>query len=286
MVKLRYVRLNIDNVERTYSAVVGEDADEYAIEQHLDDMKSGEEKEITITYPVDYVQTDLAGKEVAYKVKIEEITRDELPEINDDLARQAQFESVEDMRTKARGLITHFVDTRTRGEAKSSIINKIILESVFEIPETVIKAEIDSMFKKEKERMAERMGYTPDSVENYTMEDVAAISGLYPEEYSAHLRVQAENSIKTMLVIAEIIKKENLKVSEEEYRGYVAKQAQEFGKDVEEFEEIIANSDFRKSVEKELTFNQAIDFLYNNAAVTKLPPVTVEDLLKQDRREM
>jgi len=283
MVKLRYVRLNIDNVERTYSAVVGEDADEYAIEQYLDGMKSGEEKEISITYPVDYVQTDLAGKDVTYRVKVEDITREELPEIDDDLARQAQFESVEDMRIKARGLITHFVDNRTRGEAKSSIINKIILESTFEIPETVIKAEVDSIFKREKERLAERMGYTLDVVEGYTIEDIAAISGLYPDEYSAHLRVEAENSIKTMLVISEVIKKEDLKVSEEEYREYVSKQAAEFGKGLEEFEQIIANSDFKKSVEKELTINQAIDFLYNNAAVTKLPPVTVEDLLKQDR---
>ncbi|MCL2025577.1 MAG: trigger factor [Leptospirales bacterium] len=285
MVKLRYVKLNIDNVERTYSAVIGEDADEYAIEQHLGGMKSGEEKEISITYPADYVQTDLAGKEVLYKVKVEEITRDELPELNDDLAREAQFESVEDMRNKARELITHFVDGKTRGEAKSSVINKIILESAFEIPETVIKAEIDSIFKKEKERMAERMGYTSDSVENYTVEDVAAIAGLYPDEYSSHLRVQAENSVKVMLVISEIVKKENLKVSDEEYREYVLKQAEEFGRDIEEFEEIMANSDFRKNVEKELTFNQAIDFLYDNAAITKLPPVTVEELLKQDRQE-
>jgi len=285
MVKLRYVKLNIDNVERTYSAVVGEDADEHAIEQHLDGMKSGEEKEISITYPVDYVQTDLAGKDVTYKVKVEEITRDELPELDDDLARQAQFESVEDMRTKARELITHFVDNKTRGEAKSSIINKIILESTFEIPETIIKAEIDSIFKREKEYMAERMGYTSESVENYTIEDIAAISGLYPEEYSARLRVQAENSIKTTLLISEVIKKENLQVSDEEYRKYVVKQAEEFGKGVEEFEEIIANSDFKRSVEKELTFNQAMDFLYNNAAVTKLPPVTVENLLKQDKME-
>ena len=283
MVKLRYVRLNIDNVERTYSAVIGEDADEYAIEQHLDGMKSGEEKEISIKYPADYVQTDLADKDVTYKVKIENITRDELPEINDDLAREGQFESVEDMRSKTHELITHFVNNKTRGEAKSSIINKIILENIFEIPETVIKAEIDSIFKREKERMAERMGYTSDSVENYTIEDVAAISGLYPEEYSAHLRVQAENSIKTMLVLSEVIKKEDLKVSDEEYREYVSKQAAEFGKGVEEFEEIIANSDFKKSVERELTLNQAIDFLYNSAVVTKLSPVTVEDLMKQDK---
>jgi trigger factor len=285
MVKLRYVRLNMDNTERTYSAVIGEDADEYAIEQNLGGMKSGEEKEVVITYPADYAQPDLAGKEVTYRVKVEELTRDEFPEINDDFAKQAQFESVEDMREKARELITHFIEGKTRGEAKSSVINKIVLNSSFEIPETVIKAEIDSIFEREKEHMAERISYSYDSIDDYTMEDMAAISGLYPEEYSAHLRVEAENSIKTMLVISEVIKIEDFKITDEDYKEYVARQTMELGKVTDNFEKIIASSEFRKNVEKELAVNRAVDFLYANAKVTKLPPVSVDELTKQDIRE-
>ncbi|MDR3237555.1 MAG: trigger factor, partial [Spirochaetia bacterium] len=94
MVKLRYKKLNIDNsIERTYSAVIGEDADEYAIEQHISGMQSGGEKEITINYPDDYTQDDVAGKEIIYQVKLEEITRDEVPELTDELAQQGQFAS-------------------------------------------------------------------------------------------------------------------------------------------------------------------------------------------------
>lgn len=283
MVKLRFKKKNIEGEhERTYSAVIGEDDDEYAVEHYIRGWACGDEKDVTINYPEDYVQKDLAGKEIIYTVKVEEASHEILPELSDELAKEAQFESLEDMRTKTRDMINSFVANKTVGEAKGSIINKVVLESKFDIPETVIKDETRSAIARTKNRLAERMGTSPDVVQAYTDEDVAAIVGLMPEEFNAYMRNEAENSVKTMLVLAEVIKKEGIKVSEEAYRAHVAKQAEDFGKSIEEFEELIANSDFKQSVERQLAIEQAVDFLYANANINKLAPVSVEELLKPE----
>lgn len=281
MVSLRF-KIQEEERERTYSAVVGEDADEYALENNLEGFASGDEKELTISYPNDYSQADLAGKKISYLIKIEDLSREEIPELTDDLAKEAQFESVEDIRTKTRSMLERFVANKTVGEAKSSIINKIILNSSFDIPETVIKEETQAAISRTRDSLAERMGVSSEVTAGYTPEDIAAIMGIMPEEFEALMRNEAENSIKTMLVLAEIIKKEGIKATEESYRDYVAKQAADFGKETQEFEELIANSDFRRSVERQLAIEQAVDFLYNNAAVTKLEPVSVDELLKKD----
>ena len=283
MVKLKFKKLNVegDDRVRTYSAVIGEDDDEYSVEQNLSGMNSGDEKEVTIKYPEDYSQNDLAGQEITYLVTIESATRDAAPELSEELAKEAQFESIEDMRTKIREMIENFATTRTRGDAKASVINQIILASTFEIPETMINSESESIFRKEKERLAQRMGASPETTESYTEEDVAAISGLYLEEYKAHLRVEAENSLKTMLVISEVIKKESLKVTDEQFREYIAKNVGDVSpEDLGQFESLTNDPKFRESVERELAVEQAVEFLYANAEVKKLDPITVDELLK------
>lgn len=283
MVRLKFKAINVEGDERvrTYSAVIGEDADEFAVEQNLNGMKIGEEGEITIKYPEDYSQTDVAGKEITYLVTIEEGSREVIPELTDELAKEAKFESVEDMRNKASEVISHFVANKTKGDAKASIINKIVLESTFELPETMINAEIESVFNRERERLAQRMGASSNMTESYTQEDVAAIFGMYPDEYKAHLRVEAENSLKTMLILSEVIKKEGLTVTDDQYREYIAKNVGDVSPDeLGQFEQLVADPNFRANVERELAVEQAVEFLYNNAVVKKMDPITVEELLK------
>ncbi len=278
-VKLQFKKAEGDDSFKPYTITVGEGSDALELEFKITGMKAGEEKEVITSYPKEHPVEDLAGKDVKYIVKIEEINSRQLPELNDDFARQAQFETLEDMRKKASEVINHFVTNKTRGEAKADIIGKIIENSTFEIPESMIGLEMEDAFKKTKERMAMRMGVNPDDIQHYTMEDLAAIMGFDPEEYRLMIRNEAERTIKTTLVLSEVIKQENLKVSDEKYAQVLEQYAGEMGKTVEEFQELVGGSDFRNKIEKDLIMEVAIDFIYENAKINKLAPVTVDELL-------
>ncbi len=281
MVNLSYKKSGSDAPAKSYSSIAGEDDDEFSVENNVLGMKQGEEKEISIKYPDDYKDSELAGSEVKYTVKINNLSHDVIPEMTDEIARKAQFESVDDMRKKTREMIDHFVANNTTGEAKSDILNKIVENSKFDLPESLIEAETKAAVQRSKEQLAARMGVSADAVEKYTEDDVAAIMGMMPENYKNLMRDDAEKSVKTMLVLSEVVKKEGLRVTEARYEEFLSKQAEQFGKTLDEFRDVVDEANLKEKIEKDLIIEVAVDWLYEQANVTKLPPVSLDALFEK-----
>ncbi len=258
---------------KEYNIVVGKSSDQYAIDKNIEGMKKNEEKEVTIKYPKDYYMKEFAGQKVTYSVLVAEISDMELPELTDDFAKEENYESVEDMKLKIKEYIESYIGERLRGEAKSSILKNIMDHSKFDIPNSMIQSEMNTIFN----RTAQRFGIQAESIDEF-----CGMVGIPVEEFEQRIREEAEQSVKTTLVLSEIAKQENFQVEEGKYGAMLEKIAMNYGKSVPEIEEIIAQNNSRQNVEYEILIDMSMDFIYDMAKISKSKPITVEKLMAEN----
>jgi len=286
LAKIKVKRLDDKDAEKEddefkeYSIVVGKARDDSALDKHIVGMKAGEEKEVEVKYPKDYDMEDLAGKKIKYLVNIVELSDMKLPDLDDELAKKAQYESLDDMKQKTTDHINDFVVSKTRGEAKARIIKSAVEDSKFDLPESMIMSEMTAIFRKTQERIANQMGFPVQNLQEFGMDEFAEMMGMDPEEFRAKTREEAEQSVKTTLLLSEVAKTEELTVPEEKYKELLGRFSNNYGKPVEEIEEMIDKNGSRENIEQELLLDCAMDFLYDNGKVKKLKPLSLEELLK------
>lgn len=276
----RFKLKRIDDVEKEmintvefkdYSIVVGKSRDEYTLDKHILGLKVGVEKEITISYPSDYYISDFAGKAITYIVVVTEINLVRMPELDDTFAVNNGYESVEDMKTKTRAYLEKFVTDRISNETKNELITKVVEQSKFDIPESMVVNEMYSIFQKTQQRI----GYHAESLEQF-----ATLLGFDPEEYRAKLREDALKSVKNTLILSEIVKKEDLKVSDEKFSDIVENLAASMQRPAEDLYKMMEENDTRGNVEQDILLEQALDLVYNSAKINKLTPVSLDDFIK------
>jgi trigger factor len=258
-----------DKVEfKEYQIVVGRSKDESALDKYITGMKVNEEKEVDVKYPKEYYITELGGQKVKYQVAVTEINSMELPELNDEFAKKVGHETVDLFSTKTKEYLEKYINEKTKGDAKAQILRQIVEDSKFDLPESMIMNEMYRLYK----RTTENVGYSSDN-----MDEFASIMGIEPDAFKAKLREEAVQTIKTTLALSEIAKKEEMKVDENKYKEIVENIARRNNKTVEEIEKIIAENESRENIETELLLDGAMDFIYDNAKIKKLKPVSFEE---------
>lgn len=261
----------VQNVEfKEYSIVVGKSKDKYTLDKDLLGMKKGDEKTVTIKYPDDYHIKEFTGKEITYVIRLAEVSTVELPEVDDEFAKGSGYESAEDMKIKTKEYLENFINDRISTDVKNDLMNKVIEKCTFDIPETMVLNEMYSIFKKTQQRI----GYNADNIEHFAM-----ALGLDPEEYRKKLREDAFISIKHTLVLSEVAKKEDLKVSAEKYQETLKKFSAQLGKSVQEIEGMIEENKSKESVENDIVLDNAMNLIYINANIKKLSPISLEEFV-------
>jgi trigger factor len=279
LVRIRVKRIDdvreedLDKVEsKEYSIVVGKSKDESALDKHLGGMKAGEERRIDIKYPKDYDVSELSGQKAVYHVELVDISDIVLPELNDEFAKNAGYQSLEELTAKTRETLGKYVADRARGDAKGQILKQIIEGSAFDIPETMIANEMNELFRKTQESI----GYFSDDMEKF-----ASAIGQEAGSFKSQLRERAVRMIKTSLALMEIAQKEELKVDEGRYKEVVENIARRNGKSVDEIEKIMDENDSRRTIRSELLLDSAMEFIYQNAKIKNLKPVSFDEFLKK-----
>jgi trigger factor len=279
---LRFGIKRIDNVTpgeaanlafKEYNIIVGKSTSEYAVDKFVTGMKVGDTKEVDIKYPKDYEVKDLAGQKVKYLVKAEEISKMELPAADDEFAKDvSEFQNIQDLRQNIRQTLEKYVADTTRAEVAEELIREIIGKSTFDIPESMIQKEMQSIL----ERIIKRTGTQVKNAEEF-----AAMMGMNVDELNARVKEEALVDIKSFMARLEIAKKENISFSEEEYNNMIQAIAVQSGKPVEEMKMAIEQSRTRESVETELILINARKFIYDNAKIKKLKPVSFDEFYKK-----
>ena len=186
--------------------------------------KKNDEFDVNVKFPEAYHAENLKGKPALFKAKVNSIKRKEEAELNDDLAKELGFESVDDMRAKTRENITKREEARVENEFKNKIIEKVVDGTNVEAPRALVDREIEFQIN----RFAQQL-----QMQGINLSQYFQMTGQTIDKMREDSREMAEKSVKTELVLSEISKVENITVTDEEVDNEFEVMATMYGMDKE-----------------------------------------------------
>ena len=252
-VHIEYQSPQVDNSRKVSDGfVLGQGRLIKGFEEELQGMKAGENKEFKKTFPKDYQNKDLAGKEIEFKVKMEKVQKMIVPVLDDDFAKSlGKFKTLEELKNNVRDGITKEKQQRKVGEWRNKVLEKILKEINIDLPGILVKAEQENAINELKAKVKNDLKI---SFEDY-LEQVKKKQ----EDIENDLLEQSEVKVKSFLVVGEIGKRENITVSpkeiEQQINSFFTSFPQNTAKDVDKqslegyYREMIYNEKVFKKLE-------------------------------------
>ena len=186
--------------------------------------KKGDEFDVNVTFPEEYHAENLKGQPAVFKVKVNSIKRKEEAELNEDLAKELGYDSVEDLKAKTKENLTKREETRIENEYKGKVVDAVVEGVNFEIPEAIVEREIQFQIN----RFAQQLQMQGMSLNQYF-----EMTGQNIEKMRESIKESAEKSVKRDLVLTEIAKAEKVEATEEEVNAELDRTAIMYGMDRE-----------------------------------------------------
>lgn len=239
-----------------YELTIGSGTFIPGFEDQIIGMKIDEEKEIKVKFPDEYFSPNLSGKEAMFKVKLHEIKKKEMPEINDDLAKDvSEFDTLEELKKSIREKQEKQNENRTKHETEDAVMRAICEEATVDIPEGMVELEIDNMIQD----METRLSYQGMKFEQYLQMINKTI-----EEFKKENEEMAKEQIKTRLVLEAITKQLDVKVEQNDIDTRIAEMAEMYGKKPEEVKD---NKALIEYVKNNLKTEKTIEHLVEKAKI-------------------
>lgn len=224
--------------------------------------KKGDEFDVTVMFPENYGAENLAGKPAIFKVKVNSIKRKEEAELNDDLAKELGYDSLEDLKVKTRESLTKREETRINNEFKGKVVEAVVANTNVEVPAELTNREVEYQIN----RFAQQLQMQGISLEQYFQ-----MTGQTLDKMREESREMAEKSVKTELVLSEITKAENIEVSDDEVNAEIDRMATMYGMDKEALlADVRKSGNYARFIDEtkyRLSHEKTIDLLVNSAKV-------------------
>ncbi|MFB9279160.1 trigger factor [Cohnella cellulosilytica] len=220
-------------------------------------LNIAEEKDINVTFPENYQAEDLAGKAVVFKVKLHEIKRKNLPELDDEFAKDvSEFDTLDEFKADLSKKLGERKEKDAEAARETAIVDKAAEAAELELPEVMIETEIDAMLKDFENRLRQQ-GMTLDLYYQFSGQDEAALKG--------QMRGDAEKRVRSNLVLEEIAKAENLEVSDEDVNEELENLSKLYNRPAEELRGIFAANGYLENLGADLKVRKAVKFLVENS---------------------
>ena len=225
-------------------------------EEQIIGMQIDEEKDVKVKFPDDYFSEELKGKEAVFKVKLHEIKKKELPEINDEFAKDvSEFDTLEELKNSIKEKLEEENKSRAKYETEEAVIKAVCKEVEIDIPSGMIDTEIDNMVKEVETRL---------SYQGMNMEMYLNMIGKTMEDFRKDGEDQAKDAVKTRIILEQIIKEEKIEPEQSKIDEKVEELSKTYGKTKEE---LSTNEYFMEYIKKSLAQEEVIDFLVKNAKI-------------------
>ncbi len=204
--------------------ILGEGGFMKGFEDAIVGMKAGEEKEFKAAFPADSLKKDIAGKESDFKVKVKSINKMELPEINDEFAKQlGAFEGLTALKASMKEGMTMEKSEEEKQRKRAEILEKIAEKAKFEMPVSLVSYE--------QERMLEDLKHRISHTAKISFEDYLSSVKKTEEEIKETYKKEAEKRLRGFLVLKELGKREKVEVTDQEVEEEVTKSIKNYSKD-------------------------------------------------------
>lgn len=240
---------------KNYSLTIGSKTFIDNFEEQLIGKSKGEEVVVNVTFPEDYNVDNLRGKPAKFEVKINDIKVKELPELNDEFAKNfSEFNTLDELKNSIESKLKTSNENKQKYELENSIIEEVCENAEVNIPNPMIESEIDRLI----EDFENKIKYQGISLDKYCQ-----YYGISLEDIRNNFRDRASKQVLSNLVLEEISKQENIKVEEEEVNNKALELAKMYSQDekqVDAIKQTLLHS-HKNSLERDLTFTKTIEFL-------------------------
>ncbi len=231
------------------------------LDKNLIGMHMGEEKDVNLTLPADYLKKDLAGKEISVHLKVKEIKEKILPEVDDEFAKDlGEYQTIKDLKEHLNNLITERKKEEIRQITKEKILDKLVAQHSFSVPKSMIERQVQSFLARAELQLA-REGRRIES---------ASPEG---EKLRETFLPLAEREIRGSLILEKIAEKEKISVSESEVDAHLEKLAKRLNRRVEAVKNLYQQRNLMDELRQQVLEEKTLDFLIEKAKI-KISPHT------------
>ena len=255
-----------------YSLKLGTGSFVPGFEEALEGVSAGDEKDVDVTFPTDYTP-ELAGKPVVFKCKIHEVKETITPEVDDEFAKDvSEFDTIAALRKDLKAKLTKDRQDEADRAFENAAVELAASNMTCEIPACMIDEQVD--------KHLEQFSYQLQS-QGMKLEDYQKMIGADTNALRANMRPMAETTVRSNILLSEIVHVENLEVTDEEIDAEIAKLAEQYKMEVEKVKEMVD----RSAIKSDLAGRKAVKLIVDNAVATEPEKKSKKSAEKKDAAE-
>ena len=232
-------------------------------------LKEGESGTIDFDYPKDYFNKDLAGKKAHFDVTIQSVRKKNMPELNDDFAKDlGNFKTFDEVKADIEKRIVEAKEGQQKNVLFGQIIQELVQKTKFELPETLVNSELTHMLEVTARDM-EQKGQN--------------IRDLDPKELIAKMRPEAENRVRGFLVLDKLAQEEKIEVTEKEVEEHLGQIAQANHRPLQEIKAHYEKQELMGSLRFRILNEKTLEFVLNEAKIKVVKPEKKKKIVKIGR---
>ncbi|WP_434565286.1 trigger factor [Thermoanaerobacterium thermosaccharolyticum] len=241
-----------------YSLELGSKTFIPGFEEQIVGHNINDEFDVNVKFPEDYRVEELKGKDAVFKVKLLSIKYKELPELNDDFAKDvSEFDTLNELKEDIKRELKEQYDRSAEEEMKENAVKTVVANSKVEIPEVMIDRQIDISLRD----LDYNLRYQGLNLDKYL-----EITGKSKDELRKEMHDDAALRVKTQLVVDKIGKVENITATDEEVENRLNEMARNYNVNVEDLKKELNESQIN-NIKDDIVYFKTIDFIFENSKI-------------------
>ncbi|WP_113930200.1 trigger factor [Bacillus sp. P14.5] len=238
-----------------YSLELGSGSFIPGFEEQLIGLETGAEKEVEVNFPEEYHAAELAGKPAVFKTKLHEIKAKELPELDDEFAKDAdeEVETLAELKEKIQKRLEESKKNEADQTLRDTLVEKASENTEVDVPDAMIDTEVDRMMQEFEQRL---------QMQGMNLDLYFQFSGQKEEDLRGQMKEDAAKRVRTNLTLEAIAEAENLEISDEEAEEEVNKLAEQYNMAADNIKQALGGLDNLKT---DLKIRKAVEVLVDNS---------------------
>ncbi len=239
-----------------YDLTIGSHTFIDTFEEQLIGRNLADDLEVQVTFPEQYQSEELAGKPAVFKVEIKDIKINELPNLDDELAKDtSEFDTLDEYKADIKDKLLKQKEHTAKHEKERKVLEKVVARTAMEVPAVMIEQQMSQMLENAGMRM-KNQGFQLEQFLQYTGQDM--------DSFKESFREEADFNVKARLVLEAVVKAENIVASDEEFEAELERMAQSYNMEADKLKAAVKDHE-KEAMKQDIQVHKALEFIVEQA---------------------
>ncbi len=257
-----------------YSLVLGSGSFIPGFEDQLIGTVKDEEKDVTVTFPEQYHSADLAGKDAVFKCKVHEVKEEQLPELDDEFAKDtSEYDTLDELKESVKEDVAKRKEAQAESRMKDRVLEGLYNANDIDVPDVMVQDEIDNMIRESEQQL---------QMQGIQLSQYLEMLGKDMKDFREDIKEEGFRRVKSRMLVTAVVEAEDIQATEEQINEQIDLMAIQYGMEADQIREALGNENI-KYLESDIKMRNAIQFMYDNAVVTE--PKEAEEAPAEEAEE-